>query len=248
MEASLEDLCSKINDIESCLYSIFKGNMNEGLVMDLSAKMSTIERELTYLEDQTRVQLPLVEEVEKTIATLKEISRISQHLPGPDFSDITFNMDNVIEVEDDERIPKKKPLILQKQERQSKSSLSKDKSVLFREPQLTLATKEEVSMACSRTHYRVTADKINACINEVNRFLLVKYQLLNSKNVKEKNRMLYEKFKSEQDDIKEPFFTEEDTKDMDNFRTNSKTYLTILSSLGKIKYEKSNNIGRYFIK
>ena len=266
METILEDLCSRIFDIQMCLECAANGGADQKHIQELTAQMCKIENELRIIDEEVNAQMPLVERVESVIERLEGIYRASSEIQQPETE---IYLENQEEPEEIQQPPQQQqgqaPSKSKKGDQQStRKSISKiptkisetnqneskkkdnqnsSKSIVYFRP-VTEAEAKKLIM------YRTPINVLNDCINEMNALLEKKHKL--AKIPKNKRAIhddaLYSRI---EEDIEQGFgisITSADIQNLASLKKNQKKFLGALNELGRITSSTTGSVTRYYPK
>ena len=260
MESVLEDLCSRIFDIQMCLECAANGGADERHIQELTAEMCKIENELQIIDEEVSAQMPLVNRVESLIGRLQEVHRVSSEIQQPE-TELLFSDDD----NDPQEIPVQHQAVAQpKAKKITEQSTRKSVSRIPTKANDTATKKESAKGKQNVTYfrpideseikkqmmYKASADVLNKCIQEMNALLEKKYSLINTT----KSRIpihddgLYKKV---EEDIEQGFgisITSADIQNLPSLKKNQKKFLGALNELGRITSSTTGAITRYYPK
>lgn len=238
MESVLDDLCSRIYDIQMCIECAVNGGADQQHIRDLTTKMCKIEKELQLIEEEVNAQLPLVNRAEVLIQRMQEINKITEEIT------IDENDENY---EKEELKPLTKP---KKEEQPVRKSVSKIPALEKKASNSGESTKlfknvNEKDVAQLKL-YKVPLDVLNKVIDEMNELLQRKARIMKSKRGVDDPL-----FREVSEDIEQGFgisVTSNDIHELPNLKKNSRKYLSALKELGLITSTTTGTITRHYPK
>ena len=270
METILEDLCSRIFDIQMCLECAANGGADQKHIQDLTTQMCKIENELNLIEEEVNAQMPLVERVESVIERLEGIYKASSEIQQ---QETEISLENQEDQEEFLQIPQQQQQQPQQTSTKSKKgeqpttrkSISKiptkinetnqneskkkenqqnsSKQIVYFRP-VTEADAKKLIM------YRTPINILNDVINEMNELLEKKHKL--AKTPKNRRAMhdeaLYNRI---EEDIEQGFgisITSADIQNLASLKKNQKKFLGALNELGRITSSTTGSVTRYYPK